>query len=106
MMPRPTAAEQFDPSRHAGNASVSASERPPAFDVGYSVHYCIGPLLARLQLQEAVTRTAIRYMEMRLEPGVIVPESCPSWSSRPDYASGTAEIERLMPPAIGTTSHS
>ncbi len=29
---------------------------------GYGVHYCIGPLLARLQLREAVvTRTAIRF---------------------------------------------
>lgn len=41
---------------------------------GYGVHYCVGPLLVCLQLREAVTRTAIRFLEMRLEPGVIVPE--------------------------------
>ena len=41
---------------------------------GYGAHYCVGPLLARLQLREAVTRTAIRFPDMRLEPGAIVPE--------------------------------
>ena len=41
---------------------------------GYGAHYCVGPLLARLQLREAVTRTAKRFPDMRLVPGVIVPE--------------------------------
>lgn len=41
---------------------------------GYGAHYCVGPLLARLQLREAVTRVAKRFPEMRLEPGAIVPE--------------------------------
>ncbi len=41
---------------------------------GYGSHYCIGPLLARLQLREAVTRAAKRFPEMRLVPGAIVPE--------------------------------
>jgi cytochrome P450 len=41
---------------------------------GYGAHYCVGPLLARLQLREAVTRTAKRFPEMRLEAGAIVPE--------------------------------
>jgi cytochrome P450 len=41
---------------------------------GYGAHYCVGPLLARLQLREAVTRVAKRFPDMRLEPGAIVPE--------------------------------
>ncbi len=41
---------------------------------GYGAHYCVGPLLARLQLREAVTRVANRFPEMRLVPGAIVPE--------------------------------
>ena len=41
---------------------------------GYGAHYCVGPLLARLQLREAVTRVAKRFPEMRLVPGAIVPE--------------------------------
>ena len=41
---------------------------------GYGAHYCVGPLLARLQLREAITRTAIRFPDMRLESGAIVPE--------------------------------
>ena len=41
---------------------------------GYGAHYCVGPLLARLQLREAVTRTAKRFPDMRLVPGAIVPE--------------------------------
>lgn len=41
---------------------------------GYGAYYCIGPLFARLQLHEAVTRTAIRFPEMRLETGMIMPE--------------------------------
>jgi cytochrome P450 len=41
---------------------------------GYGAHYCVGPLLARLQLREAITRTAKRFPAMRLESGVIVPE--------------------------------
>jgi cytochrome P450 len=41
---------------------------------GYGAHYCIGPLLARLQLREAVTRVARRFPAMRLVPGVVIPE--------------------------------
>ena len=41
---------------------------------GYGAHYCVGPLLARLQLREAVTRVANRFPEMRLVPGAILPE--------------------------------
>ena len=41
---------------------------------GYGAHYCVGPLLARLQLREAVTRVAKRFPQMRLEPDAIVPE--------------------------------
>lgn len=41
---------------------------------GYGAHYCVGPLLARLQLREAVTRVAKRFPEMHLVPGAIVPE--------------------------------
>ena len=41
---------------------------------GYGAHYCVGPLLARLQLREAVTRVAKRFPEMRLVPDVNVPE--------------------------------
>lgn len=41
---------------------------------GYGAHYCVGPLLARLQLREAVTRVAKRFPEMRLVPDAIVPE--------------------------------
>jgi cytochrome P450 len=41
---------------------------------GYGAHYCVGPLLARLQLREAVTRVAKRFPQMRLVPGAIVPE--------------------------------
>ncbi len=41
---------------------------------GYGAHYCIGPLLARLQLREAVTLTAKRFPQMRLVPDAIVPE--------------------------------
>jgi len=41
---------------------------------GYGAHYCVGPLLARLQLREAVTRAANRFPNMRLEPGALVPE--------------------------------
>jgi cytochrome P450 len=41
---------------------------------GYGAHYCVGPLLARLQLREAVTRTAKRFPEMRLVPDAVVPE--------------------------------
>lgn len=40
---------------------------------GYGVHYCIGSLLARLQLREAVTRVAKRFA-MRLVPGVFLPK--------------------------------
>jgi cytochrome P450 len=41
---------------------------------GYGAHYCVGPLLARLQLKEAVTRIAKRFPAMRLVPDAIVPE--------------------------------
>ncbi len=41
---------------------------------GYGAHYCVGPLLARLQLREAVIRTAKRFPDMCLVPGAIVPE--------------------------------
>jgi cytochrome P450 len=41
---------------------------------GYGAHYCVGPLLARLQLKEAVTRVAKRFPEMRLVPDAIIPE--------------------------------
>lgn len=41
---------------------------------GSGVHYCIGPLLARLQMREAVTRAAARFPAMRLVPGASVPE--------------------------------
>lgn len=41
---------------------------------GYGAHYCVGPLLARLQLREAVTRVAKRFPKMRLVPGAVVPE--------------------------------
>ncbi|MBC8141383.1 MAG: cytochrome P450 [Armatimonadetes bacterium] len=41
---------------------------------GSGIHYCIGPLLARLQIREAVTRTAKRFPEMRLAPGAVIPE--------------------------------
>jgi cytochrome P450 len=41
---------------------------------GYGAHYCVGPLLARLQLREAVTRAAKRFPKMRLVPDTIVPE--------------------------------
>ncbi len=41
---------------------------------GLGAHYCVGPLLARLQLREAVIRTAQRFPEMRLVPGAVVPE--------------------------------
>jgi cytochrome P450 len=41
---------------------------------GYGAHYCVGPLLARLQLREAVTRVANRFPEMRLVPRAIVSE--------------------------------
>ena len=41
---------------------------------GYGAHYCVGPLLARLQLREAVTRVAKRFPGMRLVPDAIVPE--------------------------------
>ena len=41
---------------------------------GYGAHYCIGPLLARLQLRETVTRVAKRFPEMRLLTGESVPE--------------------------------
>lgn len=41
---------------------------------GYGAHYCVGPLLARLQLREAVTRVAKRFPHMCLAPGVVVPE--------------------------------
>ncbi|MBC7871756.1 MAG: cytochrome P450 [Chitinophagaceae bacterium] len=41
---------------------------------GYGAHYCVGPLLARLQLREAVTRVAKRFPEMHLVPGAVVPE--------------------------------
>jgi cytochrome P450 len=41
---------------------------------GYGAHYCIGPLLARLQLREAVTRVAKRFPAMRLVPGATIPE--------------------------------
>ncbi|MBG1268659.1 cytochrome P450 [Nostoc sp. WHI] len=40
----------------------------------YGAHYCVGSLLARLQLREAVTRAAKRFPEMHLAPGVVVPE--------------------------------
>lgn len=41
---------------------------------GSGVHYCVGPLLARLQVREAVTRAASRFPAMRLAPGASVPE--------------------------------
>ena len=41
---------------------------------GSGVHYCVGPLLARLQVREAVTRAAGRFPAMRLAPGAAVPE--------------------------------
>jgi cytochrome P450 len=41
---------------------------------GYGVHHCVGPLLARLQLREAVTRVAKRFPEMRLVLGTTIPE--------------------------------
>lgn len=41
---------------------------------GYGAHYCVGPLLARLQLREAVTRVAKRFPQMHLVPGAVVPE--------------------------------
>ena len=41
---------------------------------GYGAHYCVGPLLARLQLREAVTRVAKRFPEMRLVPDATIPE--------------------------------
>jgi cytochrome P450 len=41
---------------------------------GYGAHYCVGPLLARLQLREAVTRVAKRFPGIRLVPDAIVPE--------------------------------
>ena len=41
---------------------------------GYGAHYCVGPLLARLQLREAVTRVAKRFPAMRLVPGTTIPE--------------------------------
>lgn len=41
---------------------------------GYGAHYCVGPLLARLQLRSAVTRVAKRFPEMRLVPDALVPE--------------------------------
>ncbi|NUN66965.1 cytochrome P450 (plasmid) [Pseudanabaena biceps] len=41
---------------------------------GYGAHYCVGPLLARLQLCEAVTRVAKRFPAMRLVPNAIIPE--------------------------------
>lgn len=41
---------------------------------GYGAHYCVGPLLARLQIREAVTRAAKRFPEMCLAPGAIMPE--------------------------------
>ena len=41
---------------------------------GYGAHYCVGPLLARLQLREAVTRTTKRFPDMQLVSGAIVPE--------------------------------
>jgi cytochrome P450 len=41
---------------------------------GYDAHHCVGPLLARLQLRETVTRVAKRFPEMRLMPDAIVPE--------------------------------
>ncbi|MBC8103469.1 MAG: cytochrome P450 [Cytophagales bacterium] len=41
---------------------------------GSGAHYCVGPLLARLQVREAITRAAKRFPEMRLVPGAAVPE--------------------------------
>lgn len=41
---------------------------------GHGAHYCVGPLLARLQLREAVIRSANRFPAMRLEPDTLVPE--------------------------------
>ena len=41
---------------------------------GAGQHYCIGASLARLQIREAVTRTAQRFPAMRLAPGAFVPE--------------------------------
>jgi cytochrome P450 len=41
---------------------------------GYGAHYCIGPLLARLQLREVVTRVAKRFPDMHIEPNAIIPE--------------------------------
>ena len=41
---------------------------------GSGAHYCVGPLLARLQIREAVTRAAKRFPAMRLAPGAVVPE--------------------------------
>ena len=41
---------------------------------GYGAHYCVGSLLARLQLREAIARTAKCFPSMRLEPGALVPE--------------------------------
>ena len=41
---------------------------------GYGAHYCVGPLLARLQLREAVTRVAKRFPAMRLVPNATIPE--------------------------------
>ncbi len=39
---------------------------------GYGAHYCVGPLLARLQLREAVTRVAKRFPAMHLAPELIL----------------------------------
>ena len=41
---------------------------------GYGAHYCVGPLLTRLQLREAVIRTAIRFPDMHLVPDATIPE--------------------------------
>lgn len=41
---------------------------------GYGDHYCVGPLLARLQLREAITRTTKRFPHMQFVSGAIVPE--------------------------------
>ena len=41
---------------------------------GSGVHYCVGPLLARLQVREAITRAAGRFPAMCLAPGALVPE--------------------------------
>ncbi len=41
---------------------------------GFGAHYCVGPLLARLQLREAVTRAARHFPDMRLIEDEPLPE--------------------------------